>query len=137
MLGCDVRDKEFSAYPNLVRPLWRLMYGLNFSLEHALLDEVGRFDERFQGWGEEDGELAYRLDRAGARFVLEKKAYGWHQYNPNPVSHRLQKAQGLHPDVTAHLTNVSRFRSKYPEDAQLQLRLHRLMLRLEQEQTGR
>jgi hypothetical protein len=82
----------------------------------------------------EDSELAYRLARAGARFVLEKKAYGWHQYNPNPVSHRLQQAQGLRPDFTSHLVNLSRFRNKYPEDIQLQFQLHRLMLGLEQEQ---
>ncbi len=135
MLGLDVRDREFAAFPHLARPLWSLMYGGNFSVEHALLDEVGHFDEHFQGWGVEDGELAYRLSRAGASFVLEKKAYGWHQHNPNPVSHRLQHAQGLRPDFTSHLTNLSRFRSKYPEDIQLQLQLHRVMLRLEQEES--
>ena len=136
MLGLDVRDREFAAFPHFARPLWSLMYGGNFSIEHALLDEVGHFDERFQGWGVEDSELAYRLFRAGASFVLEKKAYGWHQYNPNPVSHRLQRAQGLRPDFTPHLTNLSRFRSKYPEDIQLQLQLHRVMLRLEQTQSS-
>ena len=135
MLGLDVRDREFTAFPHLARPLWSLMYGGNFSVEHALLDEVGQFDERFQGWGVEDGELAYRLARAGASFVLEKKAYGWHQYNPNPVSHRLQQTQGLRPDFTSHLMNLSLFRSTYPEDMQLQLQLHRLMIRLEQEQS--
>jgi GT2 family glycosyltransferase len=134
MLGLDFRDKEFDSFPNLNRPLWSLMSGGNFSVEHALLDEVGPFDERFQGWGGEDAELAYRLAKHGARFVLEKKAYGWHQYNPDPVSHRLRQAQGLRPDFTSHLTNLSLFRSKYPEDIQLQLRLHRLMIRLEQEQ---
>lgn len=133
-MGRDPRDKEFAAFPDLDRSLSTLMYGGNFSLERALLDEVGHFDESFQGWGVEDGELAYRLDRAGARFVLDKQAYGWHQYNPTPVSHRLQQAQGLRPDFTAHLTNLSRFRSKYPEDIQLQLQLHRLMTRIEQEQ---
>ncbi|HJT59487.1 MAG TPA: glycosyltransferase [Ktedonobacteraceae bacterium] len=135
LLGQDVRDREFAAFPELARPLWSLMSGGNFSVEHALLDEVGHFDERFQGWGVEDGELAYRLARVGARFVLEKKAYGWHQYNPNPVSHRLQHAQGLRPDFTSHLKNVSLFRSTYPEDMQLQLQLHRVMLRLELEQS--
>ena len=135
MLGLDVRDREFAAFPHLARPPWSLMYGGNFSVEHALLDEVGHFDERFQGWGVEDGELAYRLSRAGASFVLEKKASGWHQYNPNPVSHRLQQALGLRPDFTSHLMNLSRFRSKYPEDIQLQLQLHRVMMRLEQTQS--
>jgi glycosyltransferase involved in cell wall biosynthesis len=135
MLGLDVRDEQFNSFPNLKRPLWSLMYGGNFSVDHALLEEVGPFDERFEGWGVEDVELAYRLARAGARFVLEKQAYGWHQYNPNPVSHRLQEAQGFRPDFTSHLTNLSRFRSKYPEDIQLQLQLHRVMLHLEQEQS--
>jgi hypothetical protein len=134
-IGLDFRDREFSSFPDFVKPLWTLMSGGNFSVEHALLDEVGHFDESFEGWGVEDGELAYRLARAGASFVLEKKAYGWHQHNPGPVSHRLRRAQGLRPDFTSHLANLSRFRSKYPEDIQLQLRLHRLMLRLEQEQS--
>jgi glycosyltransferase involved in cell wall biosynthesis len=134
-IGLDIRDKDFAAYPNLNKPGWSLMYGGNFLVDHALLDEVGHFDERFQGWGVEDIELAYRLSRHGARFVLEKKAYGWHQYNPNPVSHRLRQEQGLRPDFTSHLTNVSRFRSKYPEDMQLQLFLHQVLTRLEQEQS--
>ena len=135
MLGLDARDKEFAAFPDLARPLWSLMYGGNFSIAHTLLDEVGHFDERFQGWGVEDSELAYRLTRCGARFVLEKKAYGWHQYNPQPVSHRLQRAQGLRPDFTSHLQNLALFRSTYPGDMQLQLQLHRVMLRLEQQQS--
>jgi GT2 family glycosyltransferase len=135
MLGLDVRDKQFASFPEPGKSVWSLMYGGNFSVEHTLLDAVGHFDESFEGWGVEDVELAYRLVRHGARFVLEKKAYGWHQYNPNPVSHRLQEAQGLRPDFTSHLTNLSRFRSKYPDDIQLQFDLHLLMTRLEQEQS--
>ena len=49
MLGLDFRDKQFDSFPNLKRPKGSLMSGGNFSVDHALLDEVGPFDEMFQG----------------------------------------------------------------------------------------
>ena len=44
-----------------------------------MLQQVGGFDENFTGWGLEDIELAYRLHRAGARFVYEPEAASYHQ----------------------------------------------------------
>ena len=47
---------------------WPSFFTGNASVAHDLLVEVGGFDETLQCWGLEDIDLAYRLERAGARF---------------------------------------------------------------------
>ncbi len=52
----------------------------NFSVHRSALETVNGFDERYQGWGQEDDDLGRRLYRAGMRpVVLLLQA---------PVSHR-------------------------------------------------
>ncbi len=52
----------------------------NFSVHRSALEAVNGFDERYEGWGQEDDDLGRRLYRAGLRpVVLLKQA---------PVSHR-------------------------------------------------
>lgn len=52
----------------------------NFSVHRSALEAVNGFDERYQGWGQEDDDLGRRLYRAGIRpTILLTKA---------PVSHR-------------------------------------------------
>jgi glycosyltransferase involved in cell wall biosynthesis len=43
----------------------------------ALLQQLGGFDEHFQGWGAEDSELGYRLGLAGVPLVRNAQAVGW------------------------------------------------------------
>jgi GT2 family glycosyltransferase len=54
------------------------------------LDLVGRFDEAFTGYGHEDLELGYRLQRAGLRIIYDPQAidYHWH-----PVPYDEQKGK--------------------------------------------
>ncbi len=52
----------------------------NFSVHRSALDAVNGFDERYEGWGQEDDDLGRRLYRAGIRPVI--------MINQAPVSHR-------------------------------------------------
>lgn len=52
----------------------------NFSVHRSALDAVNGFDERYEGWGQEDDDLGRRLYRAGIRPVILLRHA--------PVSHR-------------------------------------------------
>ena len=40
----------------------------------------GTFDERFTAYGNEDLELAYRLERSGVRLTFAEEAIAWQHY---------------------------------------------------------
>lgn len=130
--GClpDTRDKLFSAYPNIEKPMWSIMETCNVSLERDLLLRAGMFDETFMGWGGEDIELGYRLHRLGAKLILKREAFAWHQYDPNPKNSFLRYHRGLKPDFSSQIANLTRFKNKYPEDLELQELLTSWILRL-------
>lgn len=73
----DVRHKvfaEFSYNLNALATRWHMVFSCNFSVRRAHLASVGGFDTDFLGWGLEDSELAYRLDRHGLTFVFAERA---------------------------------------------------------------
>ena len=57
----------------------------NVSVARARLVEVGGFEPAFTGYGREDYELGFRLQRAGLRFVHEPDAVGVHHYDKAPL----------------------------------------------------
>jgi glycosyltransferase involved in cell wall biosynthesis len=57
---------------------WIVYWTCNVSAHTGQLRSVGLFDEAFRGWGGEDVELAYRLHRAGTRFLLNRAASAIH-----------------------------------------------------------
>jgi glycosyltransferase involved in cell wall biosynthesis len=59
---------------------YRDFYSGNCSVSRALLLEVGLFDEDFQVYGNEDGELARRLLAAGAALVYSGEALAHQHY---------------------------------------------------------
>jgi glycosyltransferase involved in cell wall biosynthesis len=61
---------------------WHFFFTTNASFRRDLLFAVDLFDEEFQGWGEEDIELGYRLYCAGAEFDAELDALVYHQIHP-------------------------------------------------------
>ena len=69
---------------------WLYFLTGNASVRKRDLDRVGRFDENFTGYGHEDLELGYRLQRAGITIVYDRAAidYHWH-----PVPYDEQKGK--------------------------------------------
>jgi glycosyltransferase involved in cell wall biosynthesis len=58
----------------------------NVSVARSQLLAVGGFDRDFTGYGREDYELGYRLERRGLRFVHAPDAVGEHRYRKSPVT---------------------------------------------------
>ncbi len=58
-------------------PTWRQFYTGNAALSRAAFEAGGGFDERFRR--AEDIELAFRLERAGCRFLFDPDARATHQ----------------------------------------------------------
>jgi GT2 family glycosyltransferase len=90
------------------RLTWLYFLTGNASVRRADLDQVGGFDEDFTGYGHEDLELGYRLQRAGVAIVYEPRAVNYH-WHPVPYDERKSKMElagrstvrfyRKHPDV--------------------------------------
>lgn len=68
---------------------WLVAYTCNMSVPCALLQALGTgpvFDEGLVGWGLEDVELAYRLDRLGSRWEFAPAAVAYHQYHDRAMT---------------------------------------------------
>jgi peptidoglycan/xylan/chitin deacetylase (PgdA/CDA1 family) len=90
----------------------RDVYTGNFSIRREVLLEVGLFDEGFQIYGNEDGELAIRLRAAGVQLVYSREALASQHYEKDFAALARDKlAQGQtsvacaiqHPDVIPSL----------------------------------
>ncbi|MBS4192705.1 glycosyltransferase [Bacillus sp. FJAT-49705] len=51
----------------------------NLSMNRSFFDSLEGYEEAFRGWGPEDAEFAYRLYKAGAKFVSEPALIRYHQ----------------------------------------------------------
>ena len=88
----DYRDEFYTKYGDEFGALpapWLVYWTCNVSAPTALLRRIGGFDEAFRTWGGEDVDLAYRLHRAGARFVLARDAAGIHVPHPKSQSENM------------------------------------------------
>lgn len=77
----DKRELYYERYGEQLDTLaapWVVYWTCNASADTALVRDVGMFDEAFQSWGGEDTDLAYRLHRGGATFVLRRDAAALH-----------------------------------------------------------
>jgi GT2 family glycosyltransferase len=72
----DGRDPLHGTRPKRIS--WLYFLTGNASVRRADLERVGGFDESFTGYGHEDLELGYRLQRAGVRIVYEPRAVNYH-----------------------------------------------------------
>ena len=67
-----------------------LFWSLSFSVGRETWSRGVRFDERFTGYGGEDTDFAFRLERAGVGLGWAGSARGFHQWHPTqdpPVQH--------------------------------------------------
>ncbi|GAC1306497.1 MAG: glycosyltransferase family 2 protein [Vulcanimicrobiaceae bacterium] len=71
---------------------WLYFLTGNASVKKADLERVGRFDENFTGYGHEDLELGFRLQRAGLTIVYEPAAVDYH-WHPVPYDEQKQKME--------------------------------------------
>lgn len=69
---------------------WLYFLTGNASVPRADLERVGSFDESFTGYGHEDLELGYRLERAGIPIVYEPRAVNYH-WHPVPWDEQQEK----------------------------------------------
>lgn len=74
----------------------------NFSVHRSALDSVNGFDERYEGWGQEDDDLGRRLYRAGIRPVI--------LVTQAPVSHRPHPVR--HPEAWKEGPNLPLYRQR-------------------------
>lgn len=64
--------------PSRKKLSWLYFLTGNASVRRSNLLEVGAFDESFTGYGHEDLELGYRLQRAGITILYEPRAVNYH-----------------------------------------------------------
>jgi hypothetical protein len=102
----DLREKFYAKYGDEFAHLpapWLVFMCANTSARTSQLRRVGGFDPAYRSWGAEDVDLAYRLHRDGARFVLDRRASSIHY--PHPMSHDA--------DTAAVTGNYRYFAAKY------------------------
>jgi glycosyltransferase involved in cell wall biosynthesis len=108
VVGCEVQVDSLEEYemvkgrreafrtlhpPGRRRLSWLYFLTGNASVEKNRLVDAGMFDEDFQGYGHEDLELGYRLEKAGVPILHNSQAvnYHWHPvgYEENCERRRL------------------------------------------------
>jgi GT2 family glycosyltransferase len=93
VVGLEVQVKDLDDYayklehpeargflhkPTRTRLPWLYFLTGNASVRREDLLRIGRFDESFTGYGHEDLELGYRLERAGITILYEPRAVNYH-----------------------------------------------------------
>ena len=84
---------------------WQAFWTLNASVRTDDFRRVGGFEEKFEGWGGEDMELALRLQRAGLSIEVAPEA--WVVVAPHERDHKA--------NFDALFVNMRMFLSKFPE----------------------
>jgi glycosyltransferase involved in cell wall biosynthesis len=93
VVGCELQVTSVKDYerqrddPRARRPLhpagrqrlsWLYFLTGNASVARQKLLDVGGFDEQFTGYGHEDLELGYRLEKSGVEIVYDARAINFH-----------------------------------------------------------
>ncbi len=89
----DLREEFYAKYGDNIGELpapWLMYWTCNVSATTEQLRNIGMFDEAFRSWGGEDIDLAYRLHRDGAYFILNRAAESIH--HPHPKSYQQNMA---------------------------------------------
>ncbi len=89
-LYAEPRDRRPLHPQSRKRLSWLYFLTGNASVRKSDLDRVGRFDENFTGYGHEDLELGYRLQKAGLTIVYDPLAIDYH-WHPVPYAEQKEK----------------------------------------------
>lgn len=87
----DMRERFYRRHDDDIADLpapWLVYWTCHTSARTSQLRAVGMFDEAFTTWGAEDVDLAYRLHRAGATFLVDRTARALHLPHPKAYSDR-------------------------------------------------
>jgi glycosyltransferase involved in cell wall biosynthesis len=84
---------------------WAFFWTLNCSIRSEDFWAVGGLDEDFEGWGIEDMEFAFRIDRKGIPFHFSQQAWVVH----------LPRERDLSKQAEQLAVNAERFFRKHPE----------------------
>ncbi len=127
VVGLEVQVKDLNDYafkrdhpeargslhkPTRKRLPWLYFLTGNASVRREDLLHVGRFDESFTGYGHEDLELGYRLERSGVSILYDAQAINYHcQDVPHDDQKEKMKLAGRstvrfyrkHPDFAVQL----------------------------------
>ena len=104
VVGCEIQVnnetqyRDFSLHPAAharhkpTRKLlpWHYFLTGNASVRRDTLIEAGMFDEGFSGYGHEDLELGYRLQKLGLKIFYAPEAINYH-WHPVPFEEQCQK----------------------------------------------
>ena len=102
----DVREEYYEKYTENIADLpapWFIFWTANVSVRTDQIRAVGAFDETFDRWGGEDIDLAYRLHRDGAKFVVNRQASSIH------FPHHKNFADNLRDAETNYLHIVEKY----------------------------
>jgi glycosyltransferase involved in cell wall biosynthesis len=91
---------------------WYLAASNALSVERRCVEQIGGWDEEYQGWGEEDMDFAYRLHLAGLSFVFPEPRWLYAVH----LNHA--PADGW---ATSLDRNARRFVRKFPEVYEVRL----------------
>ncbi|HEY1954154.1 MAG TPA: glycosyltransferase [Polyangiaceae bacterium] len=100
---------------------WLFVYSCNFSVTRTA--EMPRFDESFVGWGMEDIEYGYRLQKSGYEVVAARGARVLHAEDTHPRDPFRCEVRTLEPTYDSYVRNAIHFMDKYPDDAVLAARI--------------
>jgi glycosyltransferase involved in cell wall biosynthesis len=80
-LTLDTREAIFKSVKHKLNRLatpWSLCFTCALSVSRSLALKSGGFDEEMRGWGSEDQDFGYRMNKLGAEFTADDTAYGVH-----------------------------------------------------------
>lgn len=98
------------------KPHWRHFYTANISLKRNLIEEE-RFSDQFEGWGFEDSEFGYRLERKGMRLSFDPSCKVYHDHvmtlediikRTKSARHNAHKFEEIHPEVSLCPTSLKK-----------------------------
>jgi glycosyltransferase involved in cell wall biosynthesis len=95
------------------RLTWLACFGSNLSFKRDIINKIGGYDESFKGWGLEDTEFAYRLHKAGAKFIVDPTLNRYHQEHPIITDTLLEEKKNMilfqqkHPDIEVCIKSLN------------------------------